>query len=124
MSDADRDVLQIKLSQHHSLDIVRLQKQRRFRVVFAERFGVQRRSSVEISFDQAFKLAKFLIVIDNNMEMEGAGTDPDRPSLLPSSEMVDMLKEYLDDRRAPTVSDDYDDPRTGATRVHMPKDPG
>jgi hypothetical protein len=123
MNAEERDVLQIKLSQHHSLDVVRLQKQRRFRIVFAERFGVQRRSSVEITFENALQLAKFFVVIDNGMDSDGPITTPGRPSLLPSAEMVEMLKEYFDDKRAPTATDDYDDPRTGTTRIVMPDDP-
>ena len=54
------DVLQLRLSPHHSIDLVRLPKSRRFRIVFAERQGVQRRAFVEISFDDAMRIAKFL----------------------------------------------------------------
>ena len=66
MSNVERpspDVLVIRLSQYHSLDIVRLPKTRRYRIVFAERFGVQKRAFVEVSFEHAMTAAKFLASI-------------------------------------------------------------
>jgi hypothetical protein len=68
MSNVERpspDVLVLKLSQYHSLDLVRLPRSRKYRLVFAERFGVQRRAFVEVSFDQAMTVAKFLASISN-----------------------------------------------------------
>ena len=68
MSNVERpspDVLVLKLSQYHSLDLVRLPRARKYRLVFAERFGVQRRAFVEVSFDQAMTVAKFLASISN-----------------------------------------------------------
>jgi hypothetical protein len=63
---SDSDILQIQLSASHSLDIIRLPKSRKYRVIFAERSGVQRRAFVEISFEQSLKLAKFLANVDSS----------------------------------------------------------
>jgi len=79
MSNVERpspDVLVLRLSQYHSLDVVRIPKSRKYRIVFAERFGVQRRAFVEVSFEQAMSVAKFLASI-------GTSVDDDEPDKLP-----------------------------------------
>jgi hypothetical protein len=53
------DVLIVQLSPHHSLDLVRIPSTQKYRIVFAERYGVQRRAFVEISYEQACEIAKF-----------------------------------------------------------------
>jgi hypothetical protein len=81
MSNVERpspDVLVLRLSQYHSLDIVRLPKNRKYRIVFAERFGVQRRAFVEISFEDAMSAAKFLASIGSSTD-----DDNDEPDKLP-----------------------------------------
>ena len=62
MADVERpsdDVLVLHLSPYHSLDLVRIPSTSKFRIVFAERWGVQRRAFVEVSFDQALEIANF-----------------------------------------------------------------
>ena len=62
MSEVERpsdDVLVIHLSPYHSLDLVRISTTAKYRIVFAERWGVQRRAFVEVSFDQALAIADF-----------------------------------------------------------------
>jgi len=54
------DVLVLHLSAHVSLDLVRLPGARRYRIVFAERFGVQRRAFVELGYADAQTVAAFL----------------------------------------------------------------
>lgn len=96
--DPKSDVLQLQLSRYHSLDVVRLPKSRKYRVVFAERFGVQRRAFVEISFEEAHRLALFLASVDDHMSQvsDDPPTDPSRPSKLPPAEVVDMEVERLE----------------------------
>jgi hypothetical protein len=97
--DPKSDVLQLQLSRYHSLDVVRLPKSRKYRVVFAERFGVQRRAFVEISFEEAHRLALFLASVDDHLRPQtddDPPTDPSRPSKLPPAEVVDMEVERLE----------------------------
>lgn len=97
--DPKSDVMQLNLSRHHSLDVVRLPKSRKYRVVFAERFGVQRRAFVEISFDEAAKLALFLANIEDSIRVpddDDPPTDPSRPSRLAPMHMRDMEQERLE----------------------------
>jgi hypothetical protein len=97
--DPKSDVFQLQLSQYHSLDLVRLAKSRKYRVVFAERFGVQRRAFVEITFEEALALAKFLANIEDGMrgtDPFDPPTDPGRPAVMPPHEVSEMLKDYLD----------------------------
>lgn len=97
--DPTSDVLQLNLSRYHSLDVVRLPKSRKYRVVFAERFGVQRRAFVEISFDEAHRLALFLASVDDHMREQtddDPPTDPSRPSRLPPQEVRNMESERLE----------------------------
>lgn len=67
------DVLVVHLSPYHSLDLVRVPSSRKYRIVFAERFGVQRRAFVEVSYDQAREIAMFLGV---SREVIAAIADP------------------------------------------------
>lgn len=92
-SEAKSDVLQLSLSRYHSLDVVRLPKARKYRVVFAERFGVQRRASVEISFDEAARLALFLANVEDGLivtDEDDPPTDPSRPSNLAPPPLHEM----------------------------------
>lgn len=59
------DVLIIHLSDYHSLDIVRLPKTRKYRVVFAERYGVQRRAFIEVDYEAALAISRFLATVFN-----------------------------------------------------------
>jgi len=101
--DPKSDVLQLQLSRFHSLDVVRLPKSRKYRVVFAERFGVQRRAFVEISFDEAHRLALFLASVDDHMSQtsDDPPTDPSRPSKLPPEEVIDMESARLEREAVP-----------------------
>jgi len=54
------DILIVRLSRYHSLDLVRVPTSKKYRIVLAERLGVQRRAFVEISYEQAGEIAKFL----------------------------------------------------------------
>jgi hypothetical protein len=54
------DVLVLHLSPYHSLDLVRIPTTAKIRIVFAERWGVQRRAFVEVSFEEAALIAAFL----------------------------------------------------------------
>lgn len=97
--DPKSDVLQLNLSRYHSLDVVRLPKSRKYRVVFAERFGVQRRAFVEISFDEAARLALFLANIEDGLrptDEREETTNPGIPSSLPPAEVSEMLRQYLE----------------------------
>lgn len=63
------DVLIVHLSPHHSLDLVRIPTKQAYRIVFAERFGVQRRAFVEISYEQAREIAKFFDASNDNIAL-------------------------------------------------------
>jgi hypothetical protein len=94
-SPKPRDVLSLALSKHHSLDLVRLPESRRYRVVFAERFGVQRRAFVELTYDEALVVAKFLASISNGMlplepEDFDEPTDPGRPRSMPPTVIAEL----------------------------------
>lgn len=121
--DPKSDVLQLNLSRHHSLDVVRLPKSRKYRVVFAERFGVQRRAFVEISFDEAAKLALFLANIEDSIRIpddDDPPTDPSRPSRLAPLHLHDMERERLERDAVPEPLPPPP-PRTRvATRPRMP----
>ena len=102
--DPKSDVLQLNLSRYHSLDVVRLPKSRKYRVVFAERFGVQRRAFVEISFDEAAKLALFLANIEDSIRIPedfDPPTDPSRPSTMPPPVLREMAEDELDREAVP-----------------------
>ena len=67
MSEIERpsdDILIVHLSPYHSLDLVRVPTTQKYRIVLAERWGVQRRAFVEISYAQAVEIAKFLGTAD------------------------------------------------------------
>lgn len=143
--DPKSDVLQLQLSRFHSLDVVRLPKSRKYRVVFAERFGVQRRAFVEISFEEAHRLALFLASVEDGMRSHDPNdppTDPSRPSKMPPQEVVEMEVERLERdavpelplppipevpsrKRPPTAAphpiEDFDDPRTGVIPMEYRK---
>lgn len=79
MSEVERpspDILIIHLSPYHSLDLVRVPSTQKYRVVLAERWGVQRRAFVEISYDQAQQIAAFMA--ESNLEI-AAIADPAPP---------------------------------------------
>lgn len=97
------DVLSIWLSGYHSLDVVHLPKQRKFRVVLAERFGVQRRAFVEINYEQAVQLARHLVVVDNatlaprvgseeDQQFKDEPTNPGKPTNRAPTEILEMVK--------------------------------
>jgi len=138
--DPKSDVLQLNLSRFHSLDIVRLPKSRKYRVVFAERFGVQRRAFVEISFEEAHKLALFLVNVEDKMvphDPYDPPTNPSRPTKMPPPEIERMALDEMEREavpegaplppipdipraRRPSTGDavpreteNFDDPRTG-----------
>ena len=118
--DPMSDVLSIRLSSYHSIDLVCLPKSRKYRVVFAERFGVQRRAFVEISFEEAMTLARFLASVENGMrpgaDPSDPPTDPARPSMMPPAEVREMLKSYVEEPdldAVPEAVEPLDDPRTG-----------
>ena len=116
MSEGKPDVLQLSLSRYHSLDVVRLPKARKYRVVFAERFGVQRRAFVEISFDEAAKLARFLANVEDGMLVTGDDppTDPSRPTNIPPPELRELAMPRTRSRNVttgdaiPKLDDDSD----------------
>jgi len=86
MSGVERpnnDVLVLHLSEYHSLDLVRLPGSRKYRIVFAERWGVQRRAFVEISFDEALAVARFLVSVDNNLRTGLTEVDPFEEEVTP-----------------------------------------
>jgi len=90
------DVLVLQLSRYHSLDLVRLRKSRRYRIVFAERWGVQRRAFVEVSYDDALAVARFLANIDNALEEPEEPTEPERPLALPPQEVKEIAEDKED----------------------------
>jgi hypothetical protein len=63
------DVLIVHLSPHHSLDLVRIPTTQKYRIVFAERWGVQRRAFVEISYEEAREIAKFFGASDDDIAL-------------------------------------------------------
>lgn len=77
------DVLVLKLSDYHSLDLVRLPKSQRYRIVFAERFGVQRRAFVEIDYQDGIEISKFLASIFNPEQIVKDPEDEEEPFDLP-----------------------------------------
>lgn len=58
------DVLIIHLSPYHSLDLVRIPTTQKYRIVFAQRWGVQQRAFVEVSYEQAREILKFFAASD------------------------------------------------------------
>jgi hypothetical protein len=79
MSEVERpsaDILIVHLSPYHSLDLVRVPSTQKYRVVLAERWGVQRRAFVEISYEQARQIADFMA--ESNLEIASIA-DPSPP---------------------------------------------
>lgn len=72
------DVLILRLSPYHSLDLVRIPGTRKYRIVFAQRLGVQQRAFVEITYDQARELADFLGSSDETIAMIVDASVPNR----------------------------------------------
>ncbi|MEX2717473.1 MAG: hypothetical protein Q6370_014325 [Candidatus Sigynarchaeota archaeon] len=70
------DVLILHLSPYHSLDLVRIPSARKYRIVFAARWGVQQRAFVEVSYEQAREVAMFLGASDETIAAIG---DPSPP---------------------------------------------
>lgn len=127
------NVLIVRLSRHHSLDLVRLPQSRKYRVVFAERWGVQRRAFVEVSFEDALTVAKFLANIEDGMglrDLEEETTDPGRPETVPPIEIREMIDdgdardrgEPIPDQAVPELIEN--DIATGDTRpIEVPDPP-
>jgi len=68
---------------------------RRYRVVFAERWGLQRRAFVEISFEEALTVAKFLANIEDGMRATDPNdppTDPGRPTTVPPMAIQEVVE--------------------------------
>jgi hypothetical protein len=63
------DVLILHLSPYHSLDLVRVPSSRKYRIVFAARWGVQQRAFVEVSYEQAREIIAFLGATDETIAM-------------------------------------------------------
>jgi hypothetical protein len=63
------DVLVLHLSPYHSLDLVRIPSAQKYRIVFAERWGVQARAFVEITYDEAQAIIRFLAMVDTDVAM-------------------------------------------------------
>jgi hypothetical protein len=59
------DVLIIHLSPYHSLDLVRIPTTQKYRIVFAQRWAVQQRAFVEVSYEQAHEIIKFFEAADD-----------------------------------------------------------
>ena len=143
--DPKSDVLQLALSRFHGLDIVRLPKQRKYRIVLAERFGVQKRAFVEVTFEEAHRLALFLASIDDHIGEAPSNeppTDPGRPSRMPPQDLQPAEDEdsrnllelpvipAIPRTRSRNVPPDpnspereFDDPRTGAIPTAYPEQP-
>lgn len=86
MADIERpsdDILIIHLSPYHSLDLVRIPSSRKYRIVFAARWGVQQRAFVEISYEQAREVAQFFSANDEALALIG---DPSPARTRPTSE--------------------------------------
>jgi hypothetical protein len=113
------DVMIVQLSRHHSLDLVRLSQSRKYRVVFAERWGVQRRAFVEVSFEDALTIAKFLANIEDGMHLQDPNdetTDPGRPETMPPVELRQMVDNGDAKDRGEAVPEAIDEDPTGETR--------
>ena len=55
------NLLQLKLSPRHSVDLVRLPERQRYLIVFAERDAFNNRVFADISYDEAAEAAAFLL---------------------------------------------------------------
>jgi hypothetical protein len=86
------DVLVLRLSRYHRLDLVRLRQARRYRIVFAERWGVQRRAFVEVSYEDALAVARFLADIDSALGDPEEPTEPERPLAQPPQEVKETAE--------------------------------
>ncbi len=132
------EVLQVRLSQHHSLDIVRLPDERKYRIMFAERFGVERRQFVDITFDEALRVSLFMASVDDRIRTLDLSDDRTLGGK-PSNVQPREIQEMLDDeslRTAPferpelptasrTLSDDHhviDDPDHSPIPRLLPED--
>lgn len=114
--------MQIQLSAHVSLDVVRLPG-RRYRIVFAQRYGVHKREFVELSYEDALVVARFLAAVDNDLVERVPGepvTLGGRPSKVPPREVRELLDEadrsskHGGDQESDGVVQELKDPRTGA----------
>jgi len=115
----ESDVLVLHLSQYHSLDVVRLLASQKYRVVFAERWGVQRRAFVEISFEQALAIARFLANIGvQPADPNESPTNPGRPIVVPPPPVQEVIENGI----AWEVVDVEAVPETVATDVTSPID--
>jgi hypothetical protein len=70
------DVLILHLSPYHSLDLVRIPSTRKYRIVFAARWGIQQRAFVEVDYETARAVAQFLGTSDESIT---AIIDPSPP---------------------------------------------
>jgi hypothetical protein len=77
------DILILNLSAYHSLDLVRVPTTQKYRIVFAERIGVQRRAFVEISYEQAKEIAKFFGASDADVAVISDPSPPREASVDP-----------------------------------------
>ena len=83
MADIERpsdDILILHLSPYHSLDLVRIPSLRKYRIVFAARWGIQQRAFVEISYEQAREVAKFFGANDETIATIGDPSPTQQPS--------------------------------------------
>lgn len=113
MSSNRRDVLQFPLSRHHSLDLVRVPSKRRYMLVFSERYGIHRRTHIELSYEEAYRAAKFLAIVDDDLVLEpedltgprGPDTRSRRPTApsIPSLMSPRELDEIQEDELEPTT---------------------
>ncbi len=101
----DSDIFQLQLSSFHSLELVRLPVSRKYRVIFVERTGVQRRAFVEISFDQARRLAKFLANVDSGIHEIDDGRLPTQPGDSYPSEFPQEMQEGRRSRKATMITE-------------------
>jgi len=77
------DVLCIHLSDYHSLDIVRLPATKKYRIVFAERYGVQRRAFIDINYEDANTISRFLASVFNPGQERPSADEIELPELPP-----------------------------------------
>jgi hypothetical protein len=139
--DSKENILQIQLSKWHSIDLVRLTKSHKYRVVLAERFGVQRRAFVEISFEEAHTIALFLATIEEGIpgpidsgrpdgaaegELRALSRTTTQSTPDPTAELQVMMKAYVEEEIDPIprpISPEQDQ-RTKSVAVAIIHDKG
>jgi hypothetical protein len=93
------NILIMRLSPYHSLDLVRIPKTQKYRVVFAERLGIQRRAFVEISYEQARQIAAFLT---DHVDVEAPTHPGSRQEAVPAEAVPTAVLEDPSPSRTPT----------------------